>query len=219
MNIIFIAPPAAGKGTQAKLISEEFNIPHISTGDLLREEIALNTNLGIDIKKTIDQGNFVADEIIGELLISRLTKPDCDYGFILDGYPRNINQAQKLEDILDKLDKDITKVLFLDIDLNLALTRMLGRIICPKCGASYNINTDNLKPKTDGLCDKCLTKLEKRNDDNEETFQKRFNIYLEKTKELLDYYDKLNLLENIKINDTDTANDTYKKIKKVLNSD
>ena len=187
MNTIFIAPPAAGKGTQAKFLSEEFNIPHISTGDLLREEVNLGTELGNKIKNNLDKGEFVTDDIITELLTSRLTKPDCDYGCILDGYPRNITQAKLLEDIFDKLDKELDNVLFLDIDLDLALKRMQGRIVCPKCGTSYNINNESLKPKKDGICDKCATELEKRNDDNEETFKNRFNVYLDKTTELLEY--------------------------------
>ena len=193
MNTIFIAPPAAGKGTQAKFLSEEFNIPHISTGDLLREEVNLGTELGNKIKNNLDKGEFVTDDIITELLTSRLTKPDCDYGCILDGYPRNITQAKLLEDIFDKLDKELDNVLFLDIDLDLA--------------------------KKDGICDKCATELEKRNDDNEETFKNRFNVYLDKTSELLDYYDKLGLLKKIEINNSDSAADTYLKIKKVINSD
>lgn len=219
MNTIFIAPPAAGKGTQAKFLSEEFNIPHISTGDLLREEVNLGTELGDKIKNNLDKGEFVTDDIITELLTSRLTKPDCDYGCILDGYPRNITQAKLLEDIFDKLDKELDNVLFLDIDLDLALKRMQGRIVCPKCGTSYNINNESLKPKKDGICDKCATELEKRNDDNEETFKNRFNVYLDKTSELLDYYDKLGLLKKIEINNSDSAADTYLKIKKVINSD
>lgn len=219
MNIIFIAPPAAGKGTQAKLLSEAFNIPHISTGDLLREEISLGTSLGNIIKDKIDKGEFVSDEIITELLTSRLTKPDCDYGCILDGYPRNIIQAKLLEDIFEKLDKELDTVLFLDIDLELALKRMNGRIVCPKCGASYNLNNEELKPKKEELCDKCNTKLEKRNDDNEETFKNRFNIYIDKTSELLEYYKKLGLLKQIEIKESDSAADTYLKIKKVINND
>jgi len=214
-----LGAPGAGKGTHAKKISEKYGIPHISTGDLLREEVNLGTELGNKIKNNLDKGEFVTDDIITELLTSRLTKPDCDYGCILDGYPRNITQAKLLEDIFDKLDKELDNVLFLDIDLDLALKRMQGRIVCPKCGTSYNINNESLKPKKDGICDKCATELEKRNDDNEETFKNRFNVYLDKTSELLDYYDKLGLLKKIEINNSDSAADTYLKIKKVINSD
>ena len=219
MKIIMLGAPGAGKGTHAKKISEKYGIPHISTGDLLREEVNLGTELGNKIKNNLDKGEFVTDDIITELLTSRLTKPDCDYGCILDGYPRNITQAKLLEDIFDKLDKELDNVLFLDIDLDLALKRMQGRIVCPKCGTSYNINNESLKPKKDGICDKCATELEKRNDDNEETFKNRFNVYLDKTSELLDYYDKLGLLKKIEINNSDSAADTYLKIKKVINSD
>ena len=212
MNTIFIAPPAAGKGTQAKLLSEEFNIPHISTGDLLREEVNLGTELGNIIKEKIDKGEFVTDDIITELLTSRLTKPDCDYGCILDGYPRNITQAKLLEDIFEKLDKEIDNVLFLDIDLDLAIKRMHGRIVCPKCGASYNINNESLKPKKDGICDKCETELEKRNDDNEETFKKGYSSYEKNCAPVIEYYRESGKL--IELDATGSAENTFVQFEK-----
>lgn len=216
MNIIFIAPPAAGKGTQSKMLSEEFNIPHISTGDLLRDEIELKTELGNYIKSEIDQGNFVKDEVITELLTNRLTKPDCDFGYILDGYPRNIAQAEIYEDILDKLNKDLGVVIFLNIDKKLALQRIKGRIVCKKCGMSYNLDNKELLPKVDSICDKCGNVLEKRNDDNESTFENRFDTYLEKTSALIDYYDNKKVLKRVLISESDSALDTYNNIKKIL---
>ena len=216
MNTIFIAPPAAGKGTQAKLLSEEFNIPHISTGDLLREEVNLGTELGNIIKEKIDKGEFVTDDIITELLTSRLTKPDCDYGCILDGYPRNINQAHIYEDILKKLGIKLGDVIFLDIDLETALNRIKGRLICPKCGASYNLNVKELTPQKENICDKCSNILSKREDDNEETFSKRFDIYLETTNPLIEYYKSKKVLKTIKIDSTTTAKETFESIKKIL---
>lgn len=215
-NIIFIAPPAAGKGTQSKLISEEYNIPHISTGDLLREEINRNTSLGIEIKQIIDQGNLVSDEVMTKLLTKRLQTSDCNNGFILDGYPRNVEQAHIYEDILTKLNKDLGIVIFLDIDKQTALNRIKGRLACSKCGASYNTNVKELTPKKENICDKCLNILTKRDDDNEETFSKRFDIYLEKTNPLIEYYKLKNVLEIIKIDSTTTAEDTFRSIKKIL---
>ena len=138
-NIIFIAPPAAGKGTQAKLISSEYNIPHISTGDLLREEMAKNTEIGQSIKKDMESGNLVSDEVITLLLKNRITKSDCQEGFILDGYPRNLAQAKILNNLLEELNIEKYYVIFFNIDKETALKRTLSRIICPNCGSSYNL--------------------------------------------------------------------------------
>ena len=135
-NIIFIAPPAAGKGTQSKLVNETYNIPHISTGDLLREEISKQTPLGVSIQKDIEKGNLVSDEVITTLLKNRITKPDCKNGYILDGYPRNIEQAQTYQSLIGELNYDKSCVIFLDIDKDLALKRTISRIVCPNCGSS-----------------------------------------------------------------------------------
>ncbi len=215
-NIIFIAPPAAGKGTQSKLVSEEYNIPHISTGDLLREEVNKKTALGLEIKKLIDEGCLVSDEVITELLTNRLQQADCNNGFILDGYPRNINQAHIYEDILKKLGIKLGDVIFLDIDLETALNRIKGRLICPKCGTSYNLNVKELTPQKENICDKCSNILSKREDDNEETFSKRFDIYLETTNPLIEYYKSKKVLKTIKIDSTTTAKETFESIKKIL---
>lgn len=215
-NIIFVSPPAAGKGTQSKLISKEYNIPHISTGDLLREEIQKKTILGNEIKKVIDTGALVNDNLMSELLFNRLSQKDCENGFILDGYPRNIEQAKIYEEILEKLNKDIGKVILLDIDKKTALNRISGRLVCPKCGTSYNVNVKSLSPQKENTCDKCNSKLIKRDDDNIDTFSKRFDIYLEKTNPLLNYYKQKNILEKIKIEDNTTALETFYSIKEIL---
>ena len=135
-NIIFIAPPAAGKGTQAKLLSNKYSIPHISTGELLREESNKTTELGRKIKEIISSGKFVNDEIITSLLKLRLMREDCNNGYILDGYPRNIEQAHIYEDLLKSINKDLGIVIFFDIDKDLAMERTLSRIACPHCGTS-----------------------------------------------------------------------------------
>ena len=154
-NIIFIAPPAAGKGTQSKLVNETYNIPHISTGDLLREEISKQTPLGVSIQADMEKGNLVSDEVITTLLKNRITKPDCKNGDILDGYPRNIEQAKTYQNLLEELNYDKSCVIFLDIDKDLALKRTISRIVCPNCGSSYNLLVEDLKPQKENICDRC----------------------------------------------------------------
>lgn len=215
-NIIFVAPPAAGKGTQSKFISEEYNIPHISTGDLIREEVNSSSDLGIYLKKEMDLGNLVKDEIITELLKTRLSKADCKNGYILDGYPRNVSQAKTYESILDELNYDLGVVIFMDIDKETALERTLSRIVCLNCGASYNLLDKNLKPKNDGICDKCNNTLKIRSDDNKETFLNRFDTYLEKTQSLIDYYEEKHVLRRIKITKNDSAQDIFNEIKQII---
>ena len=215
-NIIFIAPPAAGKGTQSKLVIAEYNIPHISTGDLLREEVNSGSDLGVYLKQEMDKGNLISDETITTLLKNRLSKSDCANGYILDGYPRNVTQAKIYENLLKELNKDLGSVIFLDIDKSLALERTLSRIVCPNCGASYNLNIEALKPIKEGICDKCNNTLKIRSDDNKETFLNRFDTYINNTKELIDYYDKLGVLSRIKINKEDSAQDIFNEIKKII---
>ena len=215
-NIIFIAPPAAGKGTQAKLVSEEYNIPHISTGDLLREETNKDTPLGRTIKNDMEHGNLVSDEIITTLLKNRITSEDCQNGYILDGYPRNINQAKTYNDLLNDLNFSLPIVIFFNIDKERALKRTLSRIICPNCGSSYNLLIDELKPKKENICDRCLHELKTRNDDTEEVFIHRFDTYINSTKALIDYYENLNILHKIDVLDK-PAKDIFEEVKKVIN--
>jgi len=215
-NIIFIAPPAAGKGTQSKLVSQEYNIPHISTGDLLREEIAKGTDLGREVKTVIDGGNLVSDEIITTLLKNRITSTDCKNGYILDGYPRNINQAKIYNDLLDELGYSKGKVIFFDIDKDRALKRTISRIICPNCGSSYSLINDELKPKKDNICDRCGHELKVRSDDTESVFINRFDTYINSTKDLIEYYEDLGILSKIKVLDK-SAEEIFEEVKKVLN--
>lgn len=215
-NIIFIAPPAAGKGTQSKLVSEEYNIPHISTGDLLREETTKETELGKTIKKDMESGNLVSDEIITTLLRNRIILPDCKEGYILDGYPRNISQAKIYNQLLEELNYEKGVVIFFDIDKDLALKRTISRIICPECGSSYNLLVADLKPQKDNICDRCGHELKTRNDDTEEVFIHRFDTYIKSTKELIDYYKELGILKIIEVGEK-SANEIFEEVKKALN--
>lgn len=215
-NIIFIAPPAAGKGTQSKLVSLEYNIPHISTGDLLREEIAKETDLGKSIKEDMDKGNLVTDEVITTLLKNRITSPDCKNGYILDGYPRNISQAKIYNELLENLNYDKGLVIFFDIDKETALKRTLSRIICPNCGSSYNLLVEELKPIKENICNRCHHELKTRNDDTEAVFINRFDTYINSTKELIDYYKKLGLLHKIEVLDK-SANAIFEEVKRIIN--
>ena len=218
-NIIFIAPPAAGKGTQAKLLSNKYSIPHISTGELLREESNKTTELGRKIKEIISSGKFVNDEIITSLLKLRLMREDCNNGYILDGYPRNIEQAHIYEDLLKSINKDLGIVIFFDIDKDLAMERTLSRIACPHCGTSYNLLVNELKPKLEGICDKCNSSLEIRSDDTPESFITRFDTYINKTQSLIDYYKEKNVLREIKVEKDLSAQDIFSKIKEIINND
>ena len=215
-NIIFIAPPAAGKGTQAKLVSSEYNIPHISTGDLLREEMANETEIGLSIKKDMDSGNLVSDEVITTLLKNRITSSDCLNGFILDGYPRNLAQAKRFKDLLDELNINKIIVIYFNISQDTALKRTLSRIICPNCGSSYNLLIEDLKPQKENICDRCNHELKSRTDDTEEVFKHRFDTYINSTKDLIEYYKNLGLLYEIEVSDK-SAETIFEEVKEILN--
>lgn len=193
-NIIFIAPPAAGKGTQSKLVSKTYNIPHISIGSILRQEIALKTDIGKMIEVDIKKGKLIDNNITKKILIDRLTQNDCRNGFILDGFPRNFEQIKYLEEILEKLNHKITHVFLIEISKDLSMKRMIGRLICKECDFNYNILFEDSKPKIKDRCDNCAAILLKREDDNEEIFEKRYNIYINETLPMTKYFeDKGNL--------------------------
>ena len=194
-NIIFIAPPAAGKGTVSDYLVSNYNYEHISTGDLLREEIKSGSDLGKEIDEIISNGGLVSDEFMIKLMEEKLTKLDKDKPFILDGFPRTILQAEKLDEMLITNKVINNLVIYLDISLDEALKRVMGRVICPKCKRSYKLTNDKLKPIKDNICDNCGIELEKRKDDNEETFKIRFESYLKNTKPILDYYKDKNILK------------------------
>jgi len=187
--------PGAGKGTYADGISKYFGIPHISTGDIFRQAIKEGTPMGVLAKGFIDQGHLVPDDVTNCIVKERLLKEDCKYGFLLDGYPRNIYQAESFSQILKDMNISLTSVINLVVSDNLIVSRIVNRRLCPTCGRGYNLLT--LKPKQEGICDDCGSTLYQRKDDNEETIQERLDIYNEQTKPLIDYYTKENLLINL----------------------
>ena len=196
MNIIFIAPPAAGKGTQASLLKEEFGLYHLSTGDLLREIAATNTEIGKEIKNLIDNGLFVSDELMLRLLESKISSIKKSNGIIFDGFPRTLKQASMLDELMEKNNDKIDHVIFLDIEKEVATKRATGRVSCNNCGSIYNIYFDSFIE--DGKCNKCGCALTKREDDTIEKFSNRFDTYMEKTMPLISYYENKGLLTKIK---------------------
>lgn len=211
-NIIFLAPPAAGKGTLSEMLTEKYGYGHISTGDLLREEVKKGTALGQEAEGLMKAGKYVPDELIIKLISNRIIEPDCENGYILDGFPRTKVQAEKYAELLKELGKDLGVVIYIDIDKDMAIKRACSRITCPKCGRIYNKYSNEMKPKVEGMCDDCNVKLTQRADDTEETFVKRFDEYMTKTMPLYDYYKDLGVLKTIKAYESkfDTFNEAVK---------
>ena len=208
-NIIFLAPPAAGKGTLSEMLVNKYGYGHISTGDLLREEIKNQTEIGKQAEDLMKQGKFVSDDVIIELISNRITKPDCENGYILDGFPRTLVQAEKYDELLKELGKDLGVVIYINIDKEMAMKRACSRITCPKCGKIYNKYSNEMKPKVEGICDDCGVELTQRSDDSEETFIKRFDEYVNKTMPLFDYYKNKGVLKTIEAHESkyDTFNE------------
>ncbi|SJZ98795.1 adenylate kinase [Selenihalanaerobacter shriftii] len=195
MHIILVGPPGAGKGTQAANLVEEFSIPHIATGDIFRSAIKNETPLGKTAKEYIDQGKLVPDEVTIGIVEERLSEGDCQEGFILDGFPRTVAQADALQDILEKLDVDLDNVLNIKVSEDEVIRRLSGRRICSDCGASYHVDFN--PPKDEDTCDKCDGDLYQREDDKPETIKERLSVYKEQTEPLINYYKDLGLLKNI----------------------
>lgn len=194
MNIILLGPPGAGKGTQAKKISEKFTLPHISTGDILRDNISKNTALGIKAKSYMDKGELVPDDLLVDIIKVRLSKPDCSSGFMLDGYPRTIPQADYLGKILTDSGKEIDIVLNIHVGDEELINRLSGRRMC-SCGTSYHVMFN--PPEKEGICDSCKGELYHRDDDKPETVKNRLVAYEKQTQPLIDYYNKKALLSTI----------------------
>ena len=201
-NIMFIAPPAAGKGTQAELVVEKYHIPHISTGDILREIAKEDSEIGNYVKETMASGGLVKDDITYQLIEDRLNKDDCKKGFIIDGFPRNIDQAYQYDKILDKLGYEVGNVILINIDRKTLEKRITGRRLCEKCNATYNINDENSSPKQESICDECGGKLYQRTDDNLESFNTRYETYLDKTEPIIKHYKDMGVLKEVDGNDT-----------------
>ncbi len=195
MKIVMLGAPGAGKGTQAAMICEKYRIPHISTGDIFRSNIKNGTELGKKAKEYMDQGKLVPDELTIQLLLDRVAKEDCADGYVLDGFPRTIPQAQVLTEALDKTGEKVDYAVNVDVpDANI-VHRMSGRRSCPKCGASYHI--EYIPPKTEGICDSCGSDLIQREDDKAETVQNRLSVYHDQTQPLIDYYEKAGVLRTV----------------------
>ena len=193
LNIILMGPPGAGKGTQAKILTAKYDIPHISTGDMFREEIKQGTPLGKLAASYINDGHLVPDDVTIGLVKERLSQEDCAKGYLLDGFPRTIPQAEALEKITAEINRKIEYVINIDTPKEELVNRICGRRVCKKCGAPYHII--NVKPKVDGVCDICGGELIQRPDDNEEALTIRLDAYNKQTQPLLEYYDKKGMLK------------------------
>jgi len=195
-RLIFLGAPGAGKGTYAAPLSQMWEIPTISTGDILRANVKQETDLGKEAKGYMDRGALVPDELVTKMVAGRLAEEDAAKGFILDGFPRTLQQAKSLNDILKQTGDELTAVINIEVPREVIIKRLTGRRVCPKCKANFNVNT-NLKPKQDGICDKCGAELIQRSDDNEETISKRLQVYEEQTAPLIDFYRRAGLLRTI----------------------
>ena len=196
-NLILIAAPGAGKGTLSKDLLSKYDYVHISTGDLLREQVAKGDELGKKIHEMQVAGKLVTSEIVYEALEKKLSDPACDNGYILDGFPRNVEQAVEYDNILARTGKDLGLVIVLDIPKEMLVERITGRFMCKECGAIYNIYSDELAPSQEGICDKCEGELYQRKADNLESFETRYQTYLDSTTPLIDFYKEKGVLHII----------------------
>lgn len=195
MKIIMLGAPGAGKGTQAKLIADKYGIPHISTGDIFRANIKNGTALGMEAKSYMDQGLLVPDELTVKILLDRVAQEDCKKGYVLDGFPRTIPQAEVLDQELVKLHDQIDHAIDVDVPDENIIRRMGGRRACVSCGATYHI--EYIKPHKEGICDECGQELVLRDDDKPETVGKRLDVYHEQTQPLIDFYDRKGILKTV----------------------
>lgn len=214
MRIILLGPPGVGKGTQAQSIIRRYEIPHISTGDILRENIKKGTPLGKEAKEYMDKGLLVPDELVVSIVKDRLSKEDCKKGFLLDGYPRTIAQAEALERDLKELDMDLDKVINLNAESKVLIDRISGRRICRKCSASYHVMFNT--PKVDSICDSCGGELYQRDDDKVETVQTRIGVYMGQTEPLIKYYRDRNKL--VDVDGTKAISEIFDEIVQVLDA-
>lgn len=212
MKIVMLGAPGAGKGTQAKMIAEEYGIPHVSTGDIFRANVSKGTQLGVEAKKYMDQGLLVPDELTVKILLDRVAKEDCAGGYVLDGFPRTIPQAQVLDEALDKLGEKLDYAIDVDVPDENIVRRMSGRRACLKCGATYHV--EHIPPKKEGVCDDCGSELVLRDDDKAETVSNRLKIYHDQTQPLIDYYAQKGILKTV--DGTMDMKDVFGAIKNIL---
>ena len=210
MKIIMLGAPGAGKGTQAKMIAESYKIPHISTGDMFRLNIKNGTELGMEAKKYMDQGLLVPDELTVRIFLDRVAQDDCKNGYVLDGFPRTIPQAQVLEEALDKLGDQIDYAIDVEVPDENIIRRMGGRRACTSCGATYQ----HVPPKKEGICDECGQELVLRDDDKPETVGRRLQVYQEQTAPLLEFYKAKGVLRSV--DGTQDMQDVFKAITEIL---
>jgi len=212
IKVVILGPPGAGKGTQAKSLAEKLNLLHISTGDLLRENVKNNTTLGLKAKEFMDKGELVPDELVDKMILDKLNESKNKDGFVLDGYPRNVSQAKFLENLLkDKQGKSF--IIYLETSERVIVERLSGRRICSNCQAIYHIK--NMPPKKDSLCDICGGTLYQRSDDKEDTIKKRLSVYLKETQAVLDYYKG----RVIRISADDEKDVVFERILKIIKND
>ena len=213
-NIVIIAPHGTGKGTQCDLLVKNYGYNHISTGELFREIIKKNDDFSKSVQKTINSGKLVSDEIVLEMLSNYINENNLKEGIIFDGYPRTLKQAKSLDLLMDKLGSKIDLAIYLEISKEEALKRTLGRLICPNCKKSYNKFYDYLKPQVDGVCDDCKTTFQGRPDDTEEAFNNLFEVFLNDTYPILNYYQEKNILK--KVDASKNQNEMFAQIEESL---
>ncbi len=212
--MVLLGPPGAGKGTQAVMLAEKKNFLHLSTGDILRENVKRNTDIGKKVKVFMEKGELVPDDIVIEMMLDTIKNAKAKKDFILDGFPRTVYQAKKLDAELNKLKLAIDMVVYFKTGIETVILRLTGRRLCSKCGANYHIV--NMPPKKQGVCDKCGSELYQRKDDSEETIKKRLEVYNSQTKELIDYYKAQGILEEVS-GDLE-AGAVYSELTKILNT-
>jgi len=212
VNLVLMGLPGAGKGTQAEKIVEKYHIPHISTGDMFRQAIKEGTELGLKAKSFMDKGELVPDEVTIGIVRERLSKDDCNNGFLLDGFPRTVAQAEALESILSEIGKKIDYVINIEVDTSILMERLTGRRICKSCGSTYHLVFN--PPKVEGVCDRCGGELYQRHDDTAETVQNRLEVNMKQSKPLIDYYSDKGYLRNI--NGVQDIQKVFKDIEELL---
>lgn len=212
MNLLIMGPAGSGKGTMSEKIANKFNIAHISTGDMFRAAISNQTPVGVEAKSYIDEGKLVPDDVTNRMVKERIMMDDCDNGYLLDGYPRNLAQAHAFNEVAYQIDKPLDFVINLTLDYEVLVDRITGRRLCPDCGAIYHIKSN--KPKVEGICDVCGGKLYQRSDDTEEKLKVRYDEYLNQTEPVIEFYREQGLVHDI---DADQSiEDVWKAIEEFL---